>query len=171
MGGVPGGGTVTEGTADRREVATMDRQRITAFLAQPNLALVGASRGGQGFGNVLLRELRRRGVRVLPVHPEVDSLAGERCARSLGELRGAVTGVVVVVPPERAVGVLREAAAAGIPYIWLQPGAESALALDVAATLSLEVVHGRCLLMFLEPVGFIHRVHRWLEGVRGRLPS
>jgi short-subunit dehydrogenase len=69
MGGVPGGGTVTEGMADRREVATMDRQSITAFLAQPNLALVGASRGGQGFGNVLPREQHRRGVRVLRSTP------------------------------------------------------------------------------------------------------
>ena len=48
------------------------------------------------------------------------------------------------------VQVVREAAALGIPRIWMQPGAESAEATRTAVELGLEVIaDGPCLLVVL----------------------
>jgi predicted CoA-binding protein len=75
--------------------------------------------------------------------------------------------VLIVVPRWAALDVIREAAAAGARHVWLQQGAESQPAIDLATSLGLDVVAGECILMFANPTG-IHRLHR---GVRKLLDS
>jgi hypothetical protein len=83
-----------------------------------------------------------------------------------------VHAVLVVVPPQQAIEVVRDAAAAGIRHVWLQQGAESPEAVRVGAELGLNVVSGECILMFARPTG-IHRAHRWIRrltyGLRAEL--
>ncbi len=147
------------------------RAAIDAFLAEPVLALVGASRGGRGFGNAALRALAAQGRRVFVVHPEAGRIDGAPCHPALDALPEPAGGVVVVVPPPAALRVVEDAARAGIRRVWLQPGAESAAAVTLCRESGLSVVWGECILMFAEPAGFPHRAHRWIRGVFGRLPA
>ncbi len=147
------------------------RAAIDDFLDQKTLALVGVSRSGRKFGNTILKELTAKGYRVLPVHPEAAEVDGVRCWPSLEELPEPVGGVVVVVPPSQGESVVEAAAAAGIRRVWLQQGAESPAVLERATSRGLEVVSGECILMFAQPTGLIHRAHRWLWGVLGKLPD
>jgi predicted CoA-binding protein len=146
------------------------RQAIDAFLAQPALAVVGASRSGKGFGCLALRELRRKGYRVYPVHPHADLIDGARCYHKLAELPEPVGGVVVVVPADQGFSVVREAASLGIHHVWLQQGAESPALLNVCSDLGLETVSGECVLMYAHPSG-IHRAHRWLWQALHKIPA
>ncbi|MGV8039415.1 MAG: CoA-binding protein [Thermoanaerobaculaceae bacterium] len=146
------------------------RAAVEELLGQRTLAVVGASRSGRGFGNVILRELRARGWKVLPVHPEAASLEGEPCMATLAALPEAVGGVIVNVPPAEATRVVREAAAAGITRVWLQQGAQSPEAEQVAREAGMTLVSGECVLMFAEPVGVLHRVHRCFKRWFGTLP-
>jgi predicted CoA-binding protein len=146
------------------------RRAIEAFLAQPAFALAGISRSGRGFGNTALRELRNKGYRVYPIHPEADEIDGVLCYRQFSDMPKDVGGVLVVVPPPDAVSVIRDAAAAGIRRIWLQQGAESPYVLGVCHELGVDVISGECILMFAKPTG-IHKAHRWIEGAFGRLPA
>ena len=143
---------------------------IDAFLAEPAIAVVGVSRSGKGFGNFAARELRRKGYRVYPVNPEADLIDGERCFRSLSGLPEPVRAVLVVVPPERALGVVQEAAAAGIRRVWLQQGSQSPQVILVCSELGLETVAGECILMFAQPTG-VHKAHKWIWGWLGKLPA
>src|SRR5689334_14961404 len=102
-----------------------NRRMIEEFLAQPALALVGVSRSGTGFGNTALRELLAKGLRIYPLNPGMDVVAGVKCYHHFHEMPKDVGGVIVVVPPPDAVSVVRDAAAAGIKRVWLQQGAES----------------------------------------------
>ena len=146
------------------------RAAIDAFLAQRSLAVVGVSRHPRKFGNVVYRELKAKGYHVFPVHPQADTLEGDRCASSLRALPEPVGGVVVVVPPAQTEKVVREAAEAGIRQVWMQQGAESEEAIRYCAEQGLSVVHGQCILMFAEPAAWFHRAHRWVRRVRGTLP-
>jgi uncharacterized protein len=137
---------------------------IDAFLAEPALALLGASRSGKKFGNVALRELRSHGYRVYPVHPVAEAIDGVRCFRSLAELPEPVGGVVISLPPDQAVGAVRSAAAAGIHRVWLQQGAQSPYVVAVCRELGIEPVVDECILMFASPHG-IHRAHRWIHDL------
>jgi predicted CoA-binding protein len=147
------------------------RQQVREFLAERRLALVGASRRGNKFGNTVLKELTAKGYEVLPVHPEVDVVDGVRCCRQLSELPGDVSALIVVVPPSETERVVEEAASMGLKRVWLQQGAESPGAIDSCRRHGIDVVHGECILMFAEPAGFVHRAHGWLWRVLGKLPE
>jgi predicted CoA-binding protein len=143
---------------------------IDAFLAEPAIAVVGVSRSGKGFGNLAARELRRKGYRIYVVHPQADVIDGERCYRSLAGLPKPAGAVLVVVPPEHALDVVHDAAAAGITRVWLQQGAESPRVIHACSELGLETVAGECILMFAKPTG-VHKAHRWVWRVLGKLPA
>lgn len=146
------------------------RALLESFINLPSLALVGVSRTGQKFGNVVLRELRAKGYRVYPINPLADLIDGVRCYHTFADLPEPVGGVVVVVPPESAITVVREAAAAGIRRVWLQQGAASPYVLQVCRELRLETIADECILMFAAPTG-IHKVHRAVHDVFHRLSA
>jgi uncharacterized protein len=143
---------------------------VDEFVAQEALAVVGVSRSGKGFGNAAVAELVANGYRVHPVHPEAGSVQGLPCARDLASLSEAVGGLLVVVPPERTEQVVREAAAAGIRRVWMQQGSSSPAAIAYCAEHGIEAVHGECILMYLRRGPAIHRFHRGLRRLLGRLP-
>jgi uncharacterized protein len=140
------------------------RTSIDAFITEPAIAVVGASRSGRKFGNAACRTLRSKGYRVYPIHPTAITIDGEPCFRDLTSLPEPVTALLIVVPPAAAVNVMREAAAAGIRRVWLQQGAESPEALKTGAALGLDVIAGECILMFAAPTGF-HKAHAWISGL------
>jgi predicted CoA-binding protein len=145
-------------------------ERIDAFLAQPALALVGASGRTHHFGNAALRTLRDKGYRVYPIHRRAAQIDGVKCHSRFDELPEPVGGVVIVVPPPQAVDVIHAAARAGITRVWLQQGAESLEALNECDRLGLDVVAGECILMFANPTG-IHRAHRFVANLLHRIPA
>jgi hypothetical protein len=147
------------------------RAIVEEFVSQRVLAVVGVSRSGKKFGNAVCRELRAKGYRVYALHTQAESIDGEPCYRDFSALPESVGGVVVVVKPDEAAKVVREAAAAGIKRIWLQQGAGSPEAVRFCEAQGMSVVTGECILMFTEPVGPFHGFHRWLWRVFGKLPS
>ena len=147
------------------------KQSVDEFLAQECLAVVGVSRSGKGFGNATFRELRANGYRVLPVHPSAESFEGVPCCRTLAALPEPAGGVVVVVPPAQTELVVREAAAAGIRRVWMQHGSSSPGALRFCAENGIDAVRGECILMFLRDGPAIHRLHKALKRLFGRLPN
>jgi predicted CoA-binding protein len=146
------------------------QEDVRRFLACRHLAVVGVSRGGRKFGNTAYRELKAKGFRLTPVHPEAELIEGDRAVRSLRELREPVDGVLVVVPPRETEGVVRDAAAAGIRHVWMQQGAESPEAIRFCETHDIRVIANQCILMFAEPTAWYHRAHRWIHGAFGRCP-
>lgn len=143
---------------------------IDDFIAQETLAVVGVSKKKNKFGSMAYKELKEKGYRVFPVNPGIDDFEGEKCYHSLRELPQAVGGAVVVVPPQAAEQVVRDAAAAGIRRIWLQQGAESPEAIALCKENGIDVVHGHCILMFAAPAAFVHRFHRTIWRLLGKLP-
>jgi len=143
---------------------------VEAFVSQRRLAFVGLSRSGKAFSNTAYRELKAKGYRLYPINPGADTIDGEPCYASFAALPGPVDGALVMVAPGRAADVVRDAVAAGVRRIWLQQGAESAAAIQCCEESAVDLVHGRCILMFAEPVRSIHRFHRVICRLFKRLP-
>jgi predicted CoA-binding protein len=146
------------------------RAAVDEFLAKPAVAIVGASRSVRKFGNVAMRELRARGYRVYPIHPVAESIDTVPCYTRFEKLPERVDALLVVVPAIAAIDVVRDAAAAGVRYVWLQQGAESDDLLRVCRDLGLAVVSKECILMHAQPKGF-HKLHRWIWGALRKLPA
>jgi predicted CoA-binding protein len=147
------------------------RTAVEGFLGEKTLAVVGVSRGGKKFGNSIMKELKDKGYRVYPINPHAEMIGGERCYASLEDLPERPGGVITVIPPAATEAVVREAKAAGIERIWMQQGSESEAAIRYCTENGMEVVHGECIMMFAEPVGSIHRFHRWIWKLFGKLPK
>ena len=142
---------------------------VDRFLSRKRLALAGASRSGRKFGNTVLKTLTAQGYDIAVVHPQADTIDGHRCYATLTDLPPGIGGLVLVTPPGRTEEILHDAVAAGIEQVWMQQGAGSPAAVEFCRRQGIEEIHGECILMFAEPRG-IHRVHRWLWGLFGKLP-
>ena len=152
----------------------IDEQKVRAFLALGRLAVVGASDDDAQFGNVVLRALRDHGIDAVAVHPTATTVAGAEAHPDLASVPVGVDGVIVMVPAARSADVVRDCARLGIGHVWLfkglgGPGALSDEAVAECERNGIEVVAGACPLMFLEPVGFAHRVHRAARRVNRSL--
>jgi len=139
---------------------------IEAFLAAGRIAVVGASGDPKQWGNVLAQALREHGYDAVGVHP-----GGEHPT-----IPDGVRAVLVVVDRSRSAAVVADAIERGIRHIWLfqgigGPGAVSEEALALCREHGVAVVPGACPLMFLEPVGFGHRIHRAIRRRRGAIAA
>jgi predicted CoA-binding protein len=146
------------------------RADIDDFLAQDHLAFVGASRNTKEFANSVYRRMRDGGRTLYPVHREAPAVEGDAAVPTVAEVPDPVEGVVIMVPADAMADVAREAVARGIPRVWLHRGAGQkpvpAEAVEVCRAAGVAVVDGACPLMFDEPVGGVHKLHRLFVGRR-----
>jgi len=144
---------------------------VEEFLAQKKIAVVGVSRKKTKFGNAIYKELKQKGYRVLPVNPNMQSFEGDICYPDLLSLPEKVDAVVINVPPVQTEKVVKEAKEAGINKVWLQQGSQSEAAIKFCEENGIDCVSNECILMFAQPSAFIHRAHKWVWGVLGKLPA
>ncbi len=144
---------------------------VDGFLKQKKLAVVGVSRKANKFGNYVFRELKQRGFQVFPVNAYMETFDGEHCYPDLKSLPEPVEGVVLAISPAQSEQVVKDAAAANVPLVWMQQGSESAAAVQFCKEHNITAITGQCILMFLEPVTSIHKFHRWLWKLFGKLPK
>lgn len=143
--------------------------RIQDFTGGKRIALAGASRSPNKFGNAAYKELKARGYEVLLIHPEAREIDGATCYPNLAALPDKVDGMLVSVPPSRSEKLLREAASVGVRNVWLQAGAETPELLALGQELGLNVVSGKCILMYAPPVRSFHWWHRTFCRLTGQL--
>lgn len=118
-----------------------------------------------------MRELSSKGYTMLPVHPAAADIAGVTCCKTVRDLPPSVGGVIIAVPPEQTERVLEDVQKAGIRRVWLAQGAESPAAIEYCEHQGIAEVHGECILMFAPEPVFIHKAHRFVRGVFGKLPQ
>lgn len=123
--------------------------QATALLrdAKTRIAVVGASNDPSKYGNVIVKNLMRRGYDVLPVNPNENSIAGLPAYPSLAEVPEPVHIVNVVTPPAVTLRVLEDAAAAGIGLVWLQDGSFDDAVLAAADRAKFKTVYDACIMV------------------------
>lgn len=145
------------------------KQAIIDFVAGKRIAVVGVSRNGHKFGNNAVKELSAKGYEIFIVHPEAKTIDGMVCYPNLASLKGKIDGVLVVVPPAKAIGVLEDAAVIGVKNVWLQLGTTSNAVIARGRALNLNLVENKCILMYAAPVIGFHNFHRNIVRFFGRL--
>jgi len=127
-----------------------ETERIDAFLASGPFAVVGASTDRSKYGNKVLRCYQQHGREVYPVNPKAPEVEGLVAYPSLAALPSKVPAISVITPPAATEQVVREAHAAGVRHVWMQPGAESDEAVRTAQALGMNVIAGGpCLLVVM----------------------
>jgi len=147
------------------------KKLVEEFLAQKKIAVVGVSRKKTKFGNAIYKELKQKGYIVFPINPNMNDFEGDTCYPDLLSLPEKVDAVVINVPPVQTEKVVREAKEAGINKVWLQQGSQSEDAVKYCEENNIDCVSNECVLMFAQPSAFIHRAHKWVWNVLGKLPA
>ncbi len=147
------------------------KRSIDAFFSSPAYAVVGVSGSGKKFGNSAYRSMKEHGLKVYPVHPRLETIEGDACFKSVLDLPPDVHSVVTVVPPQQTERIVGDCVRKGITTVWMQQGSQSPKAIADATAHGMSVVHGECILMFLEPVKSLHAFHRWVNRIVGRYPN
>jgi predicted CoA-binding protein len=104
--------------------------------------VVGASDDPAKYGHIAYTMLKQYGKTVWPVNPNAATVDGDSAFPNVAALPETPDVVVVVVPPPVTERVVEELGAAGVRNVWMQPGAESARAVERAKELGLSVVSG-----------------------------
>ncbi len=124
------------------------RDSIASFFRSKVIAVVGASRNANKFGNKVYHRLKGlKRYRVYPVNPLAKAVNGDRCYHSLNDLPERPDAVIFITPPIRTDAVVREALGLGIGVFWMQPGAEGPEAVRQINEAGAELVCGRCVLI------------------------
>ena len=137
------------------------QQAIEEFVSSRRIAVVGVSRENKKFGNSIYSELLIRGYDVYGINPSMDHINGRECFPNISALRGLIDAVVICISPAKVEPVLREAVRIGVKNVWLQQGCETIQTVTLGKLLGLNVVAGKCILMYMEPVKSFHSVHRF----------
>jgi predicted CoA-binding protein len=89
------------------------------------IAVIGASTNRRKYGNIILRDLARKGYDVIPVNPAQKEVEGLPVVSQLSDLPKETDLLIFVVPAFVGIDMAREAIALGFTRLWFQPGAES----------------------------------------------
>jgi len=126
------------------------QQRIDAFLAGRRFAVVGASTDRAKYGNKVLRAYKQAGRDVVAINPKANEVEGVPAFPDLQSLPEAVDAVSIITPPAVTEKIVEQAAEQGIRHVWMQPGAESDRAVELAAEHGMNTIAGdACVLVTL----------------------
>ncbi len=144
------------------------------FLRAKRIAIAGVSRNPKDFSRMLLRELARRGLDVVPVNPAVQEAEGRPCFPSVKDVRPPADAVLLMTPPARTEAVVRDCIAGGVRWVWFHrgagPGAATEEAIALCAASGIRIVKDLCPFMALPDAGVPHRVHGFFRRVLSQPP-
>ena len=104
------------------------------------VAVIGASRDKEKFGNKAVRAFCDRGYVVVPINPDQTSVEGLKCYPSVLAVPDPIDLATVYVPAGGGQRVIREIAEKKIEEVWLNPGADDPDLVEFAEALGLRVI-------------------------------
>ena len=145
-------------------------KQIEDFISAEPVAIVGVSRDPKKFGQMAFKELKNKGLNVIPVNPLAEEILGVKAYPNITALPPEVKGVVIMTKKDQTADVVREAMAKGLKNIWIQQAAESKEALKELEGSDINYITGECILMHYKPHSF-HKFHGRLKKIFGKFPK
>ncbi len=125
-------------------------EKIETFLAAPAFAVLGASDDPSKYGYRCYKCYLQHGRKAYPVNPTATTIMGNPAYKNLASLPEPVESISVITPPKITERIVDDAIANGVKHIWMQPGAESLLAIEKAEAAGINVISGgACLLVVM----------------------
>jgi hypothetical protein len=145
-------------------------KQIEDFIASQPVAMVGVSRNPKKFGQMAFKELRGKGLNVIPVNPAAGDILGEKAYPDINSLPPEVGGVIIMTKKDQTASVVKEARNKGIKNIWIQQNSDSKEAVKDLEGSNINYITGECILMHYKPHS-IHKFHRAINKFFGKFPK
>ncbi len=137
-------------------------KQIEEFLASDPVAMAGVSRNPKKFGFAAFRELKEKGMNIIPVNPNATEIHGEKVYPDIKSLPDNVRSLIIMTAKQKTAGIIMEAREKGIRQIWIQQMAESSDALKELEGSGINYITKECILMHYKP----HGIHKFHAGIR-----
>jgi len=131
--------------------------------------MAGVSRNPKKFGYAAFKELKAKGMNVIPVNPHAEEILGEKVYPDIKSLPDDVRGLIIMTGKDQTAGVIREAKQKGIKQIWIQQMADSKDALKELEGSGVNFITKECILMHYKP-NSIHKFHAAINKLFRRFP-
>lgn len=147
----------------------LNQDRAKSFLIDKQIAIVGVSSKGKGFGVTIFKHLSERNYKVWAVNPNGGTINGKTIYKSLKDINQKIDTIVTVVNPEQTEKVVQQANELGINQVWMQFGSVSDTAKKYCEQNNIDIIENQCVIMFTEPIGFVHKFHKWIWKSTGQI--
>jgi len=141
---------------------------IERFVGSKKIAIMGASPVGKKFGNTVYKTLKKNGYALFPIHPSADTIENDPAYKNVADIPEKIEAAFICMKPDKSLAVMDNLIAGGIKRIWFQQGADFSESIEKAESVGIEVISGKCILMYAEPVKGLHAFHRWLWKLFGK---
>jgi predicted CoA-binding protein len=145
-------------------------KQIHEFIASEPLAVAGVSRNPGKFGYKAFKELKDKGMKVIPVNPFAEEIDSIKVFNNIKSLPEEVRGLIIFTRKEETVGVIREAKEKGLKQIWIQQTSDSKEAISELAGSDINFITGECILMHYKPDS-VHKFHKAIKKFFGFFPK
>jgi predicted CoA-binding protein len=145
-------------------------KQIEEFISSEPIAMVGVSRNPKKFGYTAFRELKEKGMNIIPVNPFADEILQNKVYRDIKSLPSDIKGIIIMTPKNQTTDAIREAKARGIKQIWIQQMSDTLDALAELKDTDINYIAGECILMYYKP-NSIHKFHAWLMKLFRKYPK
>jgi predicted CoA-binding protein len=145
-------------------------RQIEEFIAAEPIAMVGASGNPKKFGFTAFRELKEKGMNIIPVNRNASEIHQVKAYPDIKSLPPDVKGLIIMTQKNQTADVVKEAKARGYKQIWIQQFSESKEALQELKDTDINYITGQCILMHYKPHS-IHKFHARLKKFFGRYPK
>jgi predicted CoA-binding protein len=145
-------------------------KQIEDFMAAEPIAMVGVSRNPKKFGQAAFKELKEKGLNVIPVNPAAAEILGVKTYPDITALPPEVGGVIIMTKKDQTLGLVKDIKAKGIKNIWIQQMADSKEAIKELEGSDINYITGECILMHYKPHS-VHKFHKVIMKFFGRFPK
>ncbi|HOU00937.1 MAG TPA: CoA-binding protein [Bacteroidales bacterium] len=145
-------------------------KQIEEFIASEPIAMVGVSRNPRKFGFTAFRELKEKGMNIIPVNPHAKEIHQTRVYNDIKSLPADVKGLLIMTQKSQTAEIVRQAKEIGLKQIWIQQSSESKEAVEILKGSDINYITGQCILMYYKPHS-IHKFHAGLKKFFGRYPK
>jgi len=103
----------------------MNFDLVSYLRTNPVIAIVGATNDTTKYGNKIMKDLIKKGYRVVPINPKATEVEGIKAYPDLTSAKSDhdISMIDYVIPPALTLKSLEEAKKTGIKKVWIQPGA------------------------------------------------
>jgi len=143
---------------------------INEFLEPKRFAFIGLSRDPKKFSRSIFKELSGKGYDIYPVNPNMDDVEDVKCYHDVGDLPENVKFGLFMTPKKNTAGAVENAIHHGMTHLWIQQGAETKEAVEIAKQNGVKLIYGACIMMHSSPSG-VHKFHRFLSKMFGTFPK
>jgi uncharacterized protein len=144
--------------------------QIEKFIASQPVAIIGVSRNSKKFGYAAFKELKEKGMDVIPVNPFTNEILGVKVFPDIKSLPAEVKSIIIMTKKEQTAQVVREAKEKGIAHIWFQQKSDTPEAIMELQGSDIDYITKECILMHYKPHS-MHKFHGRIKKFFGAFPK